>query len=179
MSDKKDCPVNDNFFDTMWQSECNTLLPWFYGRGADIGCGARSLLKDIVRVDIDENVKPDVLASGDNLPFKDGEFDFICSIHSFEHFEDQVKTLKEWLRVLKPGGIIGIVHPDLDFTKKQKPASDNPGLSGNKYNRHYHEHNHASFLKQLAAWSDLPFELVDTGVACGSWSFFVILKKKR
>ena len=42
------------------------LVPWFYGKGADIGCGARSINKDIVRVDIDVKVKPDILPPGIN-----------------------------------------------------------------------------------------------------------------
>ncbi len=124
--------------DPMWNKEVESLMPWLFGKGADIGCGNRSITPDIVRVDIDEKVKPDVLASGDKLPFKDEEFDYITSIHSFEHFEDQVKTLNEWLRVIKVGGIIAIVHPDVFFTKKQNPEIDAPGLKANPYNKHWH-----------------------------------------
>lgn len=163
--------------DPMWQTEVESLLPWFFGKGVDIGCGARTINKDVLRVDIDKKVKPDVVASGDTLPFKSEEFDFICSIHSFEHFSNSKKTLTEWLRVIKKGGMIGIVHPDIYYTKKQNPEIDNKGLKENPFNKHYHEHTADSFVKMLKEWVDLPFKLVDYGVACGNWSFYVILKK--
>ena len=161
----------------MWRSEVESLLPWLFGKGVDIGCGARSINKNIVRVDIDEKVNPDVVASGDDLPFEDEKFDFVCSIHSFEHFANQKKALAEWLRILKPGGIIGIVHPDIFYTKKQRPEIDNKGLRENPYNKHYHEHTADSLIKMLKTWTELPFKVVDFGIACAQWSFYVILKK--
>ena len=177
MADQKKVKYYDQEQDLMWRWEVEKLMPWFLGKGVDIGCGARSIKKEIVRVDIDEKVKPDIVASGDELPFKDAEFDYIASIHSFEHFQDQKKTLAEWLRVIKPGGIIGIVHPDITFTKKQNPEIDNPGLRENPFNKHCHEHTLESFLRMIRGWDELPFRIIDHGVACGNWSFYVILKK--
>ena len=124
---KKEVKYYGDTDDPMWQMEVEALFPWISGKGADIGAGARSIWPEIIRVDIEEKVKPDILASGDKLPFKDGEFDYITSIHSFEHFEDQRKTLKEWLRVIRPGGIIAIVHPDVFYTKYQKTESQENG----------------------------------------------------
>jgi len=63
--------------DPMWKWEVEKLMPWFSGKGVDIGCGERSINKDILRVDIDEKVKPDIIASGDKLPFENEEYDFI------------------------------------------------------------------------------------------------------
>lgn len=167
----------DDEQDFMWQAEVEKLIPWLDGKGADIGCGARTIREGITRVDIDEKVKPDILSSGDELPFKKPEFDFITAVHNFEHYSDSKKTLKEWLRVLKVGGIIGIVHPDIDYTKKQNPEIDNPGLRENPYNKHWHEYNLKSFIKMIKKWTDLSFQIVDYGVACPNWSFYVILKK--
>lgn len=167
-----------NVLDPMWQLEVDKLIPWIYGKGADIGCGQRSINKDIIRVDIDENNHPDILASGDNLPFKDGELDFITAVHSFEHFEDQYKTLKEWFRVLKKCGIIALVHPDVDYTKKQRPLELNPELKLDPFNKHWHENNLESFKIQLDKWKDLGFEIIDQGTACTNWSFYLIIQKK-
>jgi predicted SAM-dependent methyltransferase len=167
-------PISD---DVMWNYEVSRLLPFYDGIGLDIGCGTRTISKDIYTLDIDPKVEPDILASGDNIPLPDESVDYINSIHSFEHFPDPVKTLKEWLRVLKKGGYIGIVHPDVDYTKKQKPPADNPGLRENPFNKHYHEHTQASFLSWLVKHKKLGFEIVDYGVACDKWSFYVILKK--
>ena len=177
MSEEKKVKYYNEEQDPMWRSEVESLMPWLSGRGVDIGCGARSIKKGIVRVDIDKAVNPDILASGDSLPFKDGEFDYLTSIHSFEHFDNQIKTLTEWLRVIKSGGIIGLVHPDINYTKKQNPEIDAPGLKENRYNKHWHEQTVDSFIELLNTWENLPFRIVDYGVACPDWSFYVILKK--
>lgn len=163
--------------DTMWKWEAEKLKSWLHGRGADIGCGKRSVLKDSIRVDIDEKVEPDICCSGDKLPFKDGELDYITSIHSFEHFDDQHGLLKEWLRVVRVGGIIGIVHPDIQYTKKQNTIIDNPGLKENPYNKHWHENTAETLEKQLREWEDLRFRIIDRGVACQNWSFYLIIEK--
>ena len=166
-----------NTDDPMWQLEVECLFPWLFGKGVDVGCGARTIGPDVVRVDIDEAVEPDFCCSGDDLPFKDGEYDFLMSIHSFEHFPDARKLLSEWLRVVRKAGIVAIVHPNIAYTKKQNPENDNPGLKANPFNRHYHEHTPESFVAMLGELSDLPFRLLDYGPACNRWSFFAILKK--
>ena len=167
----------DTETDWMWLEEAEKLQRWITGKGADIGCGQRSIKKDIIRVDIDKNVKPDILCDGIKLPFKDEELDYITSIHSFEHFDDQYSVLKEWLRVVKKGGIIGIVHPDVDYTKKQNPEIDNDGLKQNPFNKHWHENNLETFIKQIEGWKELPFKVIDSGVACEYWSFYLIIEK--
>ena len=163
--------------DVMWGWEVDSIAPWLFGKGADIGCGLRSARVGAIRVDIDKKVEPEILSSGEKLPFKDGELDYISSIHSFEHFERQKEVLKEWLRVVKVGGIIAIVHPDLDFTKKQNPEVDSAGLKQNPYNKHYHENTLKSLKAEIKEWDDLPFRLIDCGFACQGWSFRLILEK--
>lgn len=46
----------------------------------------------------------------------DESYDFILSSHSLEHTANPLKALKEWLRVLKPGGYLVLVLPDKDYT---------------------------------------------------------------
>jgi SAM-dependent methyltransferase len=46
-----------------------------------------------------------VAADGENLPFKDHEFDYVISCHVLEHVEDPVKFLSEIFRVGKRGYI--------------------------------------------------------------------------
>lgn len=52
---------------------------------------------------------------GDPLPFDDGEVDFICSEHFFEHLllADAAILMEECARVLRPGGVIRVACPDL------------------------------------------------------------------
>ena len=44
-----------------------------------------------------------IQANASNLPFADNYFDFICSTASIHHWAEPVKSLKEIIRVLKPG----------------------------------------------------------------------------
>tara|TARA_B100001063_G_C16763468_1_gene557274 strand:+ start:247 stop:1080 length:834 start_codon:yes stop_codon:yes gene_type:complete len=57
----------------------------------------------------------------DGLPFKKNEFDVIYSSHFIEHIpQNQVKDfLMDSFRVLKPGGVIRFVTPDLEFLNNE------------------------------------------------------------
>lgn len=48
-----------------------------------------------------------------NLPFADNVFDVVCSNELIEHVTDASRTLTEMTRVLKPGGILVIMGPNL------------------------------------------------------------------
>lgn len=60
--------------------------------------------------------KVDIVAPGDDLPFKDNALDFVINSHVIEHFYDPVKTVKEWLRVVKPGGYVYMIIPHKERT---------------------------------------------------------------
>jgi hypothetical protein len=47
-----------------------------------------------------------------NLPFKDGVLDYVASSHLIEDFADWEPLLREWVRVLKPGGRLLICAPE-------------------------------------------------------------------
>lgn len=57
----------------------------------------------------------DVVCPADNLPFADDEADEILSEHMIEHltYYQFNRTMAEWYRVLKPGGVLTIECPDL------------------------------------------------------------------
>jgi SAM-dependent methyltransferase len=50
------------------------------------------------------------------LPFPDGDFDAVYHSHVLEHFprEGALRFLREAVRVLRPGGIMRVVVPDLE-----------------------------------------------------------------
>lgn len=55
----------------------------------------------------------DINARAENIPFPDETFGYIVSFHTFEHIKGEPQeTVKEWLRVLAPSGLLGIVMPD-------------------------------------------------------------------
>lgn len=58
----------------------------------------------------------DIVAPGDDLPFKDETFDFVISSHVVEHFYDPIHAIKEWLRVVKSGGYVYMIVPHKERT---------------------------------------------------------------
>lgn len=72
-----------------------------------------------VRLDIDESVAPDIVASMIDMHMvEDNSYDGLFSSHNVEHlFRHQVQTaLREFLRVIKPGGRAIITLPDVQTT---------------------------------------------------------------
>ncbi|TAJ71679.1 MAG: class I SAM-dependent methyltransferase [Phenylobacterium sp.] len=69
-----------------------------------------------VRLDIDPDVKPDIVASTTDMsPVPDASMDGLYSSHNIEHlYPTEVPTaLREFARVLKPDGFAVITCPDL------------------------------------------------------------------
>lgn len=161
--------------DDMWNKECEKLLPYLSGRGIDIGSGTRVILKDVITLDIDDKNLPDICVRGDETTCEDEEFDFVTSIHNLEHFEDPEKALREWRRIVKKGGIVAIVHPDVHYTGIQRPHGLNP--DENPYNEHKHEQTHETFIDWFNSLENIGLKIIDTGPACRQWSFYVIFKR--
>ena len=83
------------------------------GVGLNIGCGSRQLGNSI-GLDIDPKASAAmIIADAADLPIRDDSLDYIVSSHGLEHtmFAPLI-VLREWLRCLKPGGILAIVVPD-------------------------------------------------------------------
>ncbi len=118
-----------------WKSESPTTPP---GVRLNLGCGDK-ILPGYVNVDIApvrEGKSPDVLSDLRQLPFADGHADEVLSVHVIEHFYhwEAVEVLKEWVRVLKPGGTLILECPNLLTAAKnlvrQPHQGALPGLQG-------------------------------------------------
>lgn len=66
----------------------------------------------IVVLDIDETLKPDIIASVLKMPFADNEFDAILCAQVLEHlpYEDFFKAISEIRRVSKTSAVISLPH---------------------------------------------------------------------
>jgi len=84
----------------------------------NVGCGGR-FHPDWTNVDL-KAVSPLVIEYNilKNLPFEDNVFDVVYHSHILEHLSRSAgeKLLRECVRVLKPGGIIRVVVPDLAYS---------------------------------------------------------------
>jgi len=56
----------------------------------------------------------DIVADAAALPFNDASLDYVISSHQIEHHWDPIGVLKEWRRVVRPGGYLFIVVPHKD-----------------------------------------------------------------
>lgn len=115
------------FFVPEYNPERMALYPLCRGKGIDVGCGHCKTHPDAIGVDLvakgevlatasnvmNKTSQADIVCPGDDLHmFEDGSLDYVVQRHNLEHYQDPIKALQEWIRVLKPGGIIGMVISD-------------------------------------------------------------------
>lgn len=88
------------------------------GRGIEIGPGKNAMCdrRNTIFLDRftdnpDANPRPDIVADAARIPIRDGALDFLLSSHMLEHHQDTLRTLYEWKRILRPGGIMFLVLP--------------------------------------------------------------------
>ncbi len=72
--------------------------------------------KKMESANVGEVLSVDILASGDAIPLPDESEDFVVSAHVIEHFPDPIKALKEWYRIVRPGGYIFMIVPHKERT---------------------------------------------------------------
>jgi len=119
-----------------------SLLDRFVGRQSngsrmvmDVGCGVGGMLEPLeqygkaVGTDVtfqglkhcaDRGFPRLVASHGPLAPFRDQSFDCITAFDALEHIEDDVATLSEFYRMLKPGGVIVASGPAYQFLYAQQ-----------------------------------------------------------
>lgn len=91
------------------------VISYFKGEGIDVGCSRDPLTRSCVAYDQSDWPEVTVRGPADKLPFPNEHFDWLWSSHTLEDFEDTDAVITEWLRVLKPGGTIGLYVPNPDY----------------------------------------------------------------
>ena len=158
--------------------EALALQPYCVGRGIDVGCGHRKVAPHCIGVDLlaagevgehgvvhGQRSVADIQASGDDLHmFADGELDYVVSRHNLEHYVDVVKTLQEWARVTRHGGIVAMIVPD-------ERAGDTIFLDPT----HKHVFTPESLERLIGVIDGLRF--VEAAVVTPYWSFMAVAER--
>ena len=130
-------------------SKCRArLAPFCTGYGLDLGFGGDPITSQAIRVDSPRPYAATGAATvqlgGDATQlhwFQAGVLDYVYSSHLLEDFVDTETVLREWLRVLKPGGNLIIFCPDEQIYREHCRQT------GQIYNEN---HKHADFsLKKV------------------------------
>jgi len=92
----------------------------------NIGCGTGGTVRmletfgEVVNVDASDEAikfmqkhgfKHSIKVEGIDLPFETATFDMVCAFDVLEHIDEDVEAIREWRRVLKPGGKIVLTVP--------------------------------------------------------------------
>jgi len=78
---------------------------------------------------------------GGRLPFDDNSFDLAVAFDVLEHIDDDLGAAKEWLRVLKPGGLLFITVPAYQWLWSEHDVALH----------HYRRHTRGSVRKVLSS----------------------------
>ena len=100
----------------------------------DVGCGTGATLvaldevADVTGIELDagavafckeRGLEQVVEGSAESLPFADGSFDMVFALDVIEHLDDDEVGLREFSRVLKPGGKLVVTVPAYQFLWSQ------------------------------------------------------------
>ena len=80
----------------------------------------------------------------------DASFDFVHSSHCLEHLRDPFEGIKNWIRVLKPGGYLVVSVPDEDLYEQ--------GIWPSNKNL---DHKHSFTIYKPTSWCEASINIVD------------------
>lgn len=133
-----------------------------------------------------ECMKVDVVAPGDRLPFKDNTWDFVINSHVLQYFYDPVSAVKEWFRVIKPGGYIFMIIPHKERThdvhKPRTPYTEiverheHPNPIPLDHHKHYSIWITEDFLDLCEYYGWKVIECLDSDDKVGN-GFLIVLQK--
>jgi len=97
------------------------------GKGLDVGYGGDLVAPNCRGWDVEDG-DAHMLAT-----LEDNSFDFVYSSHLLEHLEDPSLALKNWWRVLKPGGYLVLYIPDRDLLERKTTLPSEVSLDHKHY----------------------------------------------
>lgn len=98
----------------------------------------------------------------------DNSFDFLHSSHCLEDLDDVNIALKNWIRVVRPGGFLVITVPDEDMYEQ--------GFWPSRYNR---EHRWTFTVYKSKSWSPRSVNVLDLAIGFGEQVYLEKLEVVR
>ena len=151
------------------------VVPYLQGRSLDIGCGQRKVWPTVLGIDNGHHFGrggADIVGDGTDLAmFADGCMDGIFSSHFLEHVRGPLQpVLREWWRVLKPGGHLCLYLPHADLYPRMGESGANPD-----HQRDLLPDDVVSVMREVGDWTLLENETRDQG---DEYSFFQVYRKE-
>ena len=126
---------------------------WFVGIGLDVGGGQdclglfTELFPRLHKVILYDRPQGDAQLL-DNV--EDNSFDFLYSSHCLEHMRDPVEAMRNWIRVVKPGGHVIVSVPDEDLYEQ-----------GHWPSRFNDDHKTTWAIDKAKSWSPVSHNVLD------------------
>lgn len=140
-------------------AEPNFINRYFRGEGIDIGGAPDPLALYVELFPLMRGVRVWDVKDGDGqtlMGVADGHYDFVHSSHCLEHLHDPEEGLRNWFRVLKPGGYLIVTVPDEDlYEQGQFPSTYNA------------DHKWTFTIFKTDSWSEKSRNMVDLIAALG------------
>jgi SAM-dependent methyltransferase len=110
--------IEQKIYDTETERFRDILSPYCVGNGIDLGYGGDPIIVSAITMDLPNPYskgKHPINLKGDASSlywFKDDVLDYVYSSHLLEDFDDKFPILKEWIRVIRHGGVVVLLLPD-------------------------------------------------------------------
>lgn len=157
-------------------------------RGLDLGCGPFKITQSALGVDSGEDqslvqhfgqMQAQICCNVEKLPmFASNHFDYVFSSHTLEHIEKWEAALKEWWRLVRPGGHLILYLPDpVAYEMAQPGMGEKSGHKADIYVKELVE-----VMRGLGGWDLLRAELRERTAEqwyLSEYSNFIVFKKRK
>jgi SAM-dependent methyltransferase len=149
--------------------DANFVTRYFRGNGIDIGAGPDPLDRYSELFPLISSVRAWDIKDGDAelmTSCADEQFDFVHSSHCLEHMRNADVALKNWFRILKPGGHLLVIVPDEDMYEQ--------GIFPSTFNT---DHKWTFTVFKTSSWSNRSRNLVELIPSLGETADLIKLEQ--